>query len=126
MIPQTILSALLIAGITLIWRVARGYPFTQKHLSKISPFFKKQLSCSTCVLYWISIVFSIFFAPLRNWLPYTRSTYLWGEDVLLPFLFQSMIIGTIASIIYFTIVILIEGGNFLTEASHRKSNSSIS
>lgn len=118
MINDIYLSASAIAGIAILWRIARSYNAVSIRLENVGPLLKKQLACSICFIFWVSLLFGIFFTPLREWLPPLRTETLWGEDTLLPFLFQGIVLGTFSSILFYILVILLEAGNMLTERSH--------
>jgi hypothetical protein len=124
---EMIYSSIFIAGVSLIWKLARKNARLTKKIDSLPHFVRRQLVCSACFIYWISLIFSFLFSPLKGWIPRLNFSYLWGKSFIIPFLFQVVILGLLSVFIFHLVVFIIEYSHLQTErAVDRSRQSSIS
>jgi hypothetical protein len=121
MTPDIILSSLLISSIALLWKLLRSEKVIADRVDRLKPVFRRQMVCSPCLMFWLSLFFSILFNPLRSWTPRLQVETLWGEAFLIPFVFQTLILSVLASAWFHLVIILIETSHSLTEKAANKS-----
>jgi hypothetical protein len=116
MITNLFLSAAAIAGFAVIWRnLLQKSKSLQSFLNTNFPYFLSYaLQCGSCFTYWLTLLFLVFFNPLKNWSLPVEFEINKTISELLMFLINWMILALVAVTMRFVYVAIQEIVNYFT------------
>lgn len=114
-----ILSAVAIAGVSLLWRTYRyddENPLN-KYLDRLPYLPRKSITCGICFTFWVAFLFAIIFEPLQGFLPENRFDFSLGTLGMLEFIFSWMVLGSLSALLVYLIETLFQVSHYYKHES---------